>query len=77
VSAAQPGAAPTARSMEFQPVQGGQETTSAEALLVAAYLVMWVLVFGFLAMSWRRQGRLEARVGDLERTIDGGKAPRP
>jgi len=76
MSAAQPAAAPTARSMEFQPVQGGQETTSAEALLVAAYLVMWVLVFGFLAMGWRRQGRLEGRVTELERTL-GGKAPRP
>ena len=77
MSTAQPATSPTARSMEFQPVQGGQDTTSAEALLVTAYIVMWVLVFGFLAMGWRRQGRLEGRVSDLERTIDGGKAPLP
>jgi CcmD family protein len=61
--------------MEFRPVEGGGETTSAEALLVSAYLVMWALLFGFLAMGWRRQGQLEQRMKELERSVSGGKAP--
>jgi hypothetical protein len=76
MSEAQPSNDPNARSMGFEPVQGGQETTSAEALLVAAYLVMWALVFDFLGMGWRRQGRLEGRVSELERAIGREKAPR-
>lgn len=66
---------PGDRSMGFSPVQGGQETTSAEGLLVAAYLVMWALLFGFLFLGWRRQGQVEKRLNALERSVDGGKAP--
>jgi hypothetical protein len=54
---------------------GGQETSSAEALLVTAYLVMWALLFGFLYLGWRRQGQVEKRLAALERSVDGGKAP--
>jgi hypothetical protein len=62
-------AAPSDRSTAFVPVQGGTETTSAEALLVAAYLVMWVLLLGFLGLGYRRQGKMEARIGELERAM--------
>ncbi len=70
---AAPTAAPKAvqgeRSTEFVPVQGGHDTTSASALLVAAYIVMWALLLLFIFLSWRRQQALESRVGDLERAI--------
>jgi CcmD family protein len=61
--------------MGFEPVQGGQETSSAEGLLVTAYLVMWALLFGFLFLGWRRQGQVEKRLDALERSVSGGKAP--
>lgn len=76
-----PAAAPTTatqsqRSTEFAPVQGGHDTTSANSLLVAAYIVMWALLLAFIFLSWRRQQTLESRVGDLERAIgDADKAP--
>jgi hypothetical protein len=61
---------PSERSTEFVPVQGGApEGTSAEALLVAAYLLMWAAVMGFLWLSWRRQGRIEGRISELEGTL--------
>jgi CcmD family protein len=66
-----PGAAGTAmtpeeRSTEFVAVQGGTESTSAEALLVVAYLIMWAALLGFVFLTWRRQSRLETRLGDLD-----------
>ncbi len=65
---------PSSRSTEFVPVDGGVETTSAELLLVVAYLVMWALLLAFVGLGWRRQGRLDARLADLERNV-AGKAP--
>jgi len=63
---------PTSRSTEFVAVEGSPETTSAELLLVIAYVVMWALLLGFLGLGWRRQKRLETRLSELERTV--GKA---
>lgn len=65
---------PSSRSQEFVPDQGGGDTTSAELLLVIAYLVMWAILLGFVALGWRRQAKLETRLGDLERGL-AGKAP--
>jgi CcmD family protein len=57
---------PNQRSSEFQPVTGGEETTSGEALLIAAYVIMWMLVFGFVWTSWRKQLGLGERLARLE-----------
>jgi CcmD family protein len=67
---------PGERAMGFEPDKGGQETSSAEGLLVAAYLVMWALLFGFLFLGWRRQGQVEERIDALERSVRG-KGPHP
>jgi CcmD family protein len=64
-----PAVAPADRSTQFVAVEGGAETTSAEALLVAAYIVMWALLLGFVLLSWRRQQRIEQRVGELEKAL--------
>jgi hypothetical protein len=67
---ATPGTAvPSERSTEFVAAQGGEETSSAEALLVAAYLVMWAVLFGFLLLGWRRQRRVDARIAELEKAL--------
>lgn len=66
--------APSSRSTEFVPVQGGGETTSAGTLLVVAYVIMWALLLGFLGLGWRRQKKLETRLSELERHV-AGKAP--
>ena len=63
---------PSARSTEFVAVQGGGDTTSAATLLVTAYLVMWALLLGFVLLSWRRQGRVETRISELEKAIASG-----
>jgi hypothetical protein len=69
---------PSSRSQEFRPVEGNTETTSAEAMLVAAYLVMWVLLFVFVGLGWRRQARVEERLAELEKAVGApGEARRP
>lgn len=54
---------------EFVPVQGGQETTSAEALLVTAYIAMWLLFFGFAFLTQRSQRGLNAKLDQLEAAL--------
>lgn len=60
---------PDERSTSFQPVEGGSELQSGERLLVEAYSVVWILLFGFLWLSWRRQRRLDQRIELLERAL--------
>jgi CcmD family protein len=60
---------PSERSTEFVAVQGGGDTTSAGTLLIAAYIIMWALLVGFIALTWRRQQRIDARIGELEKLI--------
>ena len=62
---------PSSRSTSFVPVEGNAETTSAEAMLIAAYLVMWALLIAFVGFGWRRQARVEARLGELEKAVGG------
>ena len=54
------------RSAQFVATTGGEETTSAEVLLVVAYLAMWLLVLAFVAISFRRLKRLSDRLDSLE-----------
>ena len=62
-------ATPEGRSTEFVAVEGGKETASAATLLVTAYILMWVLLLGFLLLSWRRQRGIEARIAELESAL--------
>ncbi|UQA55122.1 CcmD family protein [Polyangium aurulentum] len=75
-----PGGAPSKaedRSATFQPVQGGNEMQSGERLLVEAYAAIWVIVFVFLALMFRRQRRLDQRIEALDdalRRVRAGSA---
>ena len=60
---------PADRSTEFVAVQGGTEGTSAETLLVVAYLVMWAILLGFLLLTWRKQSRIEERLSDIDAAL--------
>lgn len=59
---------------EFVPVAGGADTTSAEALLVIAYIAMWCLFFGFVALTQRRQRTLTEKVSELEQALKRAEA---
>jgi hypothetical protein len=76
MTAQQPAAGtPEARAETWTPVSQGTETTSAELMLVLAYLVMWAALLAFVGLGWRRQGRMEVRIAELERSVGSGKAP--
>lgn len=57
------------RSTQFVPVEGGQQTTSAEALLITAYVLMWLAVFIFVWLTARRQKALHERLDHIERAL--------
>jgi hypothetical protein len=61
---------PESRSQEFVPVTGGPtETSSAEGLLITAYVLMWSILMGFLFITFRRQAAVDKRMTDLERSL--------
>lgn len=57
------------RSTEFVSVEGGTESTSAEALLVSAYLLVWAIALVFILLTARKQRALDARLAELEAAV--------
>lgn len=62
----------------FKPVgTNAGETRSGHVLLVEAYALFWLIAFGLLLLTWRRQRVLDRRVADLEtRLAAAAAAPR-
>lgn len=61
---------PGDRATTFQAVQGnGTEEYSGGVLLVTAYAVLWVIMFAWVALVWRKQRTLDSRLADLEGVI--------
>lgn len=54
---------------EFVPDAGGSESTSASAILVVAYMVLWVILMLFVASNWRRQRNLATRLTQVENAL--------
>jgi CcmD family protein len=73
-----PSGAPTTtaedRSTAFRAVQGGNEMQSGEKLLVEAYAVIWLVLFGLVLLSWRRQRKIDDRVSSLEGALAAARA---
>jgi len=66
---------PNDRATEFQAVQGNPtDQYSGAVLLVAAYAVLWVVVFAWIGLVWRKQRALDTRLADLERVLDKAAA---
>ena len=62
---------PNDRATTFQAVEGNKgEQYNGATLLVAAYAALWVVLFVWIALVWRKQSALNARLEELERTID-------
>jgi len=69
--------APNDRATTFQAVQGNQgEQYSGAVLLVSAYAILWVILFAWIALVWRKQSALSTRLEDLERVLDRAAAAR-
>lgn len=63
-------ASPSDRAGEFVAVTGSEsEQVSATSLVVAAYGIFWLLVFGMVYVTYRSQSRLAAKVAELEKKL--------
>ena len=63
-------ATPEARASEFVAVSGAvSENTSATTMLVTAYALFWLLLLGFIWLTWRRQQNLASRLRGVESRI--------
>jgi CcmD family protein len=58
-------------------VEGGKETHDGPTLVVEAYVVVWVVLMGWLLMLWRRQSSMNKRLDGLESAIDRAVAKAP
>jgi hypothetical protein len=68
---------PSDRATTFQAVQGNSsEQYSGATLLVSAYAILWVILFAWIALVWRKQSAIGARLADLERILDKAAAAR-
>jgi CcmD family protein len=67
--------APDDRATTFQAVQGNKgEQYNGAVLLVSAYAILWVVIFAWIALVWRKQIALDARLRDLQRVVDQAAA---
>lgn len=48
-----------------------QEQLPAAPLVLSAYAVAWVLVFGYLWSIWQRLGRVERELAEVSRRVEG------
>ena len=70
-----PSSTPDDRATSFQAVEGNaKEQYSGGALLVTAYAALWVVLFAWVAIVWRKQGAVNARLADLEQILDKAAA---
>ena len=72
-SAAQPPAT-TAAQDGFVPVDESKpkESLPAAPLLIAAYSVAWIAVFGYVWTLWSRLTKVEREIAEVSRRIDVG-----
>lgn len=63
-------------STAFRGDPGGAGTPTGTLVLVEAYAAIWLVVFGLLWWTLRRQRRLAARLEELERRLEGVGAAR-
>ncbi len=63
-------ASPETRSAQFVPVSGpDQESTNATTMLVAAYVLFWLLLLAFVWLTWRRQQQIARRLRQVESQV--------
>jgi CcmD family protein len=65
---------PSGRSTAFRPVENQKSLQSGEKLLVEAYAAIWLILFFFILLSWRRQRTLDRRIAALEAAVSAGRA---
>lgn len=75
--AQQPAPQPPPADDEFVPVTdlSMQEQLPAAPLVMAAYAIAWVAIFGYLWSVWRRLARVEGEIASIRRRVEAGSRP--
>jgi CcmD family protein len=62
----------------FVPVEnlGTQEKIPAAPLVIGAYAIAWIAVFGYLWSIWQRLSRVERELAEISRRVPTGGARR-
>ncbi len=65
---------PPAGQEGFVPVENlpQQEQLPAAPLVMGAYAVAWVVIFGYLWSIWQRLGRVERDILEVSRRVEAG-----
>ena len=75
IASAAASSTPDDRSTTFTAVEGNaKEQYSGGTLLVTAYAALWVVLFAWVAIVWRKQSALNMRLADLKRVLDKAAA---
>jgi hypothetical protein len=61
---------------EFRPTEGGGDSADPGLLVVVAYLLFWLLIASFIALTWRKVRGIEGRLARLERGSGAREEPR-
>lgn len=70
IGASAPVAVTAQSSSGFVPLeQAPQDTVPGGVLLVAAYAFAWIAVVAYLFLVWRRAGRIERELSDVQAKI--------
>jgi CcmD family protein len=55
-----------------KPGETGQETLPAAPLVFVAYGVIWTMLLGYVFLLWRRLGRVERELADVNAKLRAG-----
>ena len=60
---------PEARETGFHAVSSTPQMDGGATALVEAYAIIWIAIFAFVLLAWRKLGRIEARMLHLEQIL--------
>jgi CcmD family protein len=58
-----------------KPGETGQETLPATPLVFVAYAFVWTLLLGYVFLLWRRLGRVEREIAEVNAKLSGTRTP--
>jgi CcmD family protein len=69
---------PESRATSFEAAPAdATEHYSGPKLLVGAYAALWLVIFAWVVVMWRKQRALDTRIAELDQVIEGAARRKP